>query len=318
MLVDPDIAVINLAEGQYGVFTRRQAIARGHSSRMINYRIETGRWGVLHPETYVVAGTPQSWHRDQIAATYWAQGLAGGRAAGKLHGLPGCDDAPIEVLTTLRHKVMPRCGIVVHLTKRLPPEQVVTLEGIPATSVERTLLDLCGQMPRRRAAIALDNALFRGLTTIGDLDFCLFRTARQGRNGCAVLRDLVKERLDLTAVPNSALETVMFEELFAPGFVPMPELQYEIFDASGGFVARPDFVYPDEKIVIEGHSSLWHGGKEARTHDLERHDDLVANDYRVLYVTWPDVTQYLQQTVARIRQLRAERTVSRVPGRAHV
>lgn len=285
---------------------------------MIHYRLETGRWVALHPEIYVVAGTPPSWHRDEIAAVFWAQGLAGGRAAGKLHGLPGCDDAPIEVLTTLRHKVMPRCGVVVHLTKRLPPEQIVTIDSIPTTSIDRTLLDLCGQMTRRRAAIALDSALFRGLTTIGDLDFCLYRTARRGRNGCAVLRDLVRERIDLTTFPNSPLETVMFEELFAPGFVPMPELQYELFDSSGRSIARPDFVYPEERIVIEGHSKLWHDGKEARTHDLERHEDLVANDYRVLYVTWPDVTQYLQRTVARIRQLRAERAVPRASERAHV
>lgn len=194
------------------------------------YRLQTGRWEALHPEVYVVAGTPQSWHRDEIAAVFWAQGLAGGRAAGKLYELPGCDDAPIEVLTTLRHKVMPRCGVVVHLTKRLPPEQVVIVDGIPTTSIERTLLDLCGQLRRRPSAIALDNALFRGLTTIGDLDFCLYRTAR---------------------------------------------------------------------------------------HDVGRHEALVANDYRVLYVTWPDVTQYLQRTVQRIRQLRAERAVSRASARAH-
>ena len=57
---------------------------------------------------------------------------------------------------------MSRCGIVLHVTKRLPREQVIVEKGIPCTNIERTLLDLAGILTERRAAIALDDALRRG------------------------------------------------------------------------------------------------------------------------------------------------------------
>lgn len=318
MHIEPDIRLLALVTRQHGVFTRAQAKACGFSNRMIQHRLATGRWELLHPEVYGIGGAPQSWRRDEIAACYWSGGAAGGVAAGHLHKLPGCDQPPLEVVTHLRHKITPRCGIIVHCTKRLPTDQITSIDGIPVTSIERTLFDLCGQWRKHRAAIAVDNALFRSLTTIGDLDYCLYRTARRGRKGCALLRELVKERAELDVFPNSALETVMFEELFAPGLIPMPELQYEIRDSRGSVVARPDFVYPDERLVIEGHSRLWHEGVEAKKSDLERHDDIVALDYRIVYVTWADATRYAEKTVAKIQRLRRERSVPRASERAHV
>ncbi|MDQ3940431.1 MAG: DUF559 domain-containing protein, partial [Actinomycetota bacterium] len=84
---------------------------------------------------------------------------------------------------------------------------------------------------------------------------------------------------------------------------PMPELQYEIRDQSGGVVARPDFVYPTEKVIIEGHSRLWHEGKAAQDEDLARHENLMRLGYRILYVTLIDVTQYPERTIARIRRM---------------
>ena len=117
--------------------------------------------------------------------------------------------------------------------------------------------------------------------------------------------------------PNSALETVMFEELFADCSLPMPELQYEIRDSRGSVVGRPDFVYPDEKLVIEGHSRLWHEGKAAEVYDLERHRALVALGYRILYISWVDVTQYAEHTRMMIRAALTEQRVLCQSERAH-
>jgi G:T-mismatch repair DNA endonuclease (very short patch repair protein) len=192
--------------------------------------------------------------------------------------------------------------VIVHRTKRLPTEQIVTLQGIPATTIERTLLDLCGTLTKRRAAIALDNALMRGLTTLGAIDHCLFLTARRGRNGCGVLRDLMKARLGLNTAPNSPLETVIHEMLFDSS-LPTPMLQHVIRDERGAFVARPDFVYPTERLVIEGHSKLWHWGQLAESEDLEKHNSLSRLGFRILYVTWQDATTHRDRTVAAIARL---------------
>ncbi|HEV3473182.1 MAG TPA: hypothetical protein VG408_08270 [Actinomycetota bacterium] len=227
--------------------------------------------------------------------------MAAGRAAGHLHGLPGCDDPPVEVVTA-SHVVTPHSGVIVHRTKRLPAEQIITIEGIRSTSIERTLLDLCGVMVKRKAAIALDNALMRGLTTLGSIDHCLFLTARRGRNGCGVLRDLMKARVGLNTAPNSPLETVIHEMLFESS-LPIPVLQHVITDDTGVFVARPDFLYPEEKLIIEGHSKTWHWGERAESRDLEKHNKLLALGYSIMYVTWQDATTYRERTVATIARL---------------
>lgn len=179
------------------------------------------------------------------------------------------------------------------------------VNGIPSTSIERTLMDLCGRLPRRRAAIALDNALHRSLTTLGSLDHCLYLTARRGRNGCGILRQLIQQR-NANQVPNSPLETVILDVISSSG-LPIPELQYVIRDPSHRFVARPDFVYPEEKLVIQGHSKQWHWGVEAESKDLDQHNRLTELGFTLLYVTWTDATQRRERVVRTIETLLMER-----------
>ena len=270
----------------------------GYSAKMIRGRLEKEEWTALHPGVFTFAGSAPTWHRDAVAACDWSRGVLAGRAAGFLHGLPGCQEPPLEVLTTDR-KVMPRCGIVVHLTNRLPREQVSFVKGIPCTSVERTLLDLCGFFGDRAGAIALDDALRRGLVTLGSLDHCLFLTARRGRRGCGRLRRLVQERVGLHELPNTPLETLVFE--FLRRFeLPLPEIQYEIRDGSGRFVARPDFVYSKEKLILEAHSKQWHWGLRAEREDLIRHERIVQLGFRVIYLTAADVTLLSEQSALNI------------------
>jgi hypothetical protein len=297
-----DLALIGIAKPQFGAFSREQARNAGHSARTIGYRVDSGRWEVMHTGVYALAGTHPSWERDQMAACLWSKGVSAGRAAGHLHQLPGCDGPPIEVVTTHHHRPMPRCGIKVHYTTWLPAEQIGRIHNIPATSIERTLLDLCGQMAPRRAAIALDNALHRGLTTLGAIDNCLYLTARRGRNGCRVLRNLMLERVGLGETPNTPLETVIFE-MIAGSLLPLPEAQVPVFDENGVVVARPDFLYRRERLIIEGHSKMWHWGMQAESRDLERHNKLCALGYRTLYLTWADATTYSARSLTTIGNL---------------
>ena len=272
---------------QYGVFNRKQAMAAGFRRSTIDSKLRNGEWTALHPAVYCDAGTPQTWLRDMSAVVSWAHpACASGRAAAFLHRLPGFEEPEFEVVTTNR-RVTSRCGINVHHTNRLPEDQIERVQSIRCTSVERTVMDLCGIVGRHRAAIALDHSLSRGMSTFGSFDFCLFLVARRGRNGCGVLRKLLQERWELPRLPESPLETIIFEQLASSG-LPLPELQFEIFDQAGHFVARPDFVWPKQKLVVEGHSRLWHEGRELAARDRQRHLKLRGHDYQVVYVSWPD------------------------------
>lgn len=93
----------------------------------------------------------------------------------------------------------------------------------------------------------------------------------------------------------------MIFELIDDAGLPLPELQYEIRDKHGKFIARPDFVYPDQRLIIEGHSKLWHSGLYANESDRAREARLLQEAYRVVYVGWTDAISNRDRTVNLIR-----------------
>jgi hypothetical protein len=306
MHLDVERSLANLSLAQNGVFRAEQAIAEGCPPWRLEYLVKTGRLIVLHPNVLAFASTPATWHRDQMAAVLWAQpAVAAGRSAAFLHRLPGFEDPPLEI-ATLNRKIVPRSGIIVHVTKRLPRDQTVVVQGIPSTSVERAVMDLFGGIVNeRRAAIALDHSLHLGMATLASYDFCLFLTARRGRNGCGRLRDAIEKRAGMTEFPNTGLETVVFELLATPD-LPRPELQVPILE-NEVFVARPDFLYPDFKVIVEGHSRLWHTGRTLEEGDQIRHDRLVDLGYRIIYVGWEDAVGNPESTVRVISRALTDR-----------
>jgi very-short-patch-repair endonuclease len=84
--------------------------------------------------------------------------------------------------------------------------------------------------------------------------------------------------------------------------LPRPEPQVEIYDPDG-FIARADFVYPDQKLILAGHSKQWHWGELAESKDLAQHNRLSALGYKILYLTWADVTRGREGTVSIIRSI---------------
>lgn len=112
------------------------------------------------------------------------------------------------------------------------------------------------------------------------------------------LRELLHERWLLKVTPHSPLETRLFE-LLAASSLPRPEIQFAIFDGSA-FVARVDFCYPAEKLVIEAESWKHHSGRQDWSRDVDRRNRLVALGWQVLQVTWEDVTEYPDRTLGRI------------------
>lgn len=296
-----DPHVLAIAEAQQGLITSQQLKDLGYSYKTIEYGVATGACSPVHPGVVRVGPSNNEWLAQLTAAVLWSRGVVSHHAAATLHGFPGCDLWPLEV-TTYNHRISSRCGIAVHHTNRMPPDHVVARSGLPCTSSERTLLDMGAVVSRSRVAMALDHALLQGEVTLGSLDFCLYLTARRGRRGCRPLRELVKRRLDLVEVPNSPLESLIFEFLIDNG-LPLPEPQGVVLDDRDRFVARPDFVYRVERIAIEGHSRLWHSDPTQVKRDISRHERLVSNGYRVIYLTWYDMRECREGTIRKITSL---------------
>src|SRR5690349_20067814 len=62
---------MDLAEGQYGLVTRQQAFDTGLTRRQIQHRIESGRWKLVFPTVYRIAGAPVTKRQTALAACLW-------------------------------------------------------------------------------------------------------------------------------------------------------------------------------------------------------------------------------------------------------
>jgi len=162
---DPD-ALYAVAEAQAGYFTTAQAGSSGYSRSLVTHHADAGAFMRARTGVYRLSRFPSSPWEDLFIA--WLQ--AGPRAvvshdsAMALYELS--DLLPSEAHFTLpRNSSRRRPQIRMH-TSALPPEDVVTREGLPVTSVPRTIADVArAGLSENLVRQAIRQSLDRGLTT---------------------------------------------------------------------------------------------------------------------------------------------------------
>ena len=206
-----------------------------------------------------------------MEACLWAgeTALVSHRAAAALWKLPGFAERIVEITST-KHFASP--DVLVHRTTTLPSLDVVRREGIPVTAPHRTVIDLCAVVSPQLVEQSLDMFLVRGQTEVDFLWRRLNRIGSQGRCGTARLRRMLAERAGRLIHPGSSSETRLLSLLRDNGVIGACP-QIEIFDGDS-FVARPDVVFEDVKLVIEVDSWTWHTDKARRRADARRQNQL--------------------------------------------
>jgi hypothetical protein len=300
-----DHKLAELAAAQHGLFTAEQATSIGMTRCQLDRRKRSGRWVVLHPGVYRIAGVPESWRRDLLAACWAGRGLcvASHRSAAALWELPGGSSDLCEITCHRWFRARPP-GLVVHETNLLRDEDMTTTDGIPVTSVEQTLLGLAAVVRPSVVEMAIDRALRARLTTSSALDSFLTRKKKQGRNGVAVLGDLLSVRDPLAGIPESAMETRMKQLLRRHGF-PTPRFQHEICH-HGRFVARVDAAYPELRIALEYDSYEHHTGRLAIVRDNDRRNLLTRIDWRSVTFTAADLANDGGEAIEALRAARRQ------------
>jgi predicted transcriptional regulator of viral defense system len=136
-----DRAIAELASRQHGVIARRQLITLGLGEDAIAYRLKRHRLHPLHRGVYAVGH-----HAVTRQALWMAAVMAGGPAAVLSHwsaaalwGL-ATDSSSVSHVTIPSGKA-PRRTIRFHRAA-LPSDEVTVRDGIPVTTVPRTLLDM--------------------------------------------------------------------------------------------------------------------------------------------------------------------------------
>ena len=153
-----------IAENQAGYFTNRQARAAGFSRERLSYYASIGRFIRIQPGVYRLVQFPGSPYEDLFVAWLRAgsNSVISHESALALYELS--DVLPGEV-----HVIIPRIssrrrsGIRLH-TNRLRPDEITTREGLPVTTVVRTISDVAASdLPEEQVSQAIHEALDRGL-----------------------------------------------------------------------------------------------------------------------------------------------------------
>jgi very-short-patch-repair endonuclease len=159
------VALAELARRQWGVVTREQLIASGLGTRGISAWVEGGRLRRLHRGVYAYG------HDRLRREGYWlAAVLTCGpgarlshRSGAALWEMRGSGSASIDVTVPSRAGRIRRKGIRVHRSGRLGPDEVTVKDGIPVTTVARTLLDLADVVDPQALRRAVTEAEYRHL-----------------------------------------------------------------------------------------------------------------------------------------------------------
>lgn len=280
---------------------RLEAVTESGLSRpAIGRRIARGRWDHLGRAVYGIVGAPHTWRRQLLVAV-WSAGehaVASHRSAGALWALDGLAEGPIEIAvpnSTVRKVSSARLRRVTPLVAR----DRTSVDEIPVTSIERTIVDLAGALPMGGLARGLDSALVQGLTRVERVMACLLRVGRRGRKGSRILAALLDERLNGIRPTESSLEQRLERVLTRAG-LPRPVRQHKVFDGQG-CIGRIDFAYPRARLAIEADSYRWHAAREAWQRDLRRRTRLAAVGWRVVHCTWHELVHQPDQIVSATR-----------------
>ena len=157
-------ALYQIAEQQAGYLTVAQARKAGFSRSLLSYHVGTGRFRRVRPRVYRLVQFPALPHEDLYVA--WLQAgpdaVISHDSALALYDLSYLLPDQIHV-TVPRTASRRRRGIRLH-TKRLDQEDVTRYEGLPVTTVLRTLVDVAAAgLADEQVRQAIQEALRRGL-----------------------------------------------------------------------------------------------------------------------------------------------------------
>ncbi len=299
-----DRVAAGLADCQRGVFARWQLVANGIPIHLIKARVEARRWVIVFPGVYRMPGSGTSFVQ-QLAAARLAAGpdaVVGGQGAAALFELPAIPKQ-LEILAPYS-VVWKVPGVVVRRTRQLSWEDVCEHEGVPVTTIPRTVMDLCGRFGKGRMEVVVDDLLPAGRVTWANLHGQLERRARRGVKGTAMFRALLEERRGENR-PLNRFERKMGRVL-VDGGLPLPVFQYEVVRDDGGRYFL-DGAYPELLVGAECLSQRWHSSLSARRRDTQRAEELRAMGWLIVPIYWDELDEQPHVVVARMREARDAR-----------
>jgi len=172
-------------------------------------------------------------------------------------------------------------GVSVHRSP-LPPDELGRIEGVPATGLARTFLDLAAVLPRPALERALNEAEVLALTDRLSIPALLERYPR--RAGTAVLRRILADERHAQGITRRQLEA-RFKRVLDRSDLPRPKLNVDVV-VTAGRTFNVDCLWAVERVIVELDGAAVHGTRRAFERDREKDRLLQAAGWRVVRITW--------------------------------
>jgi very-short-patch-repair endonuclease len=295
---DLEQLIAELAERQHGVVARWQLLAVVGPD-WVDHKLRSGRLIPLYRGIYALG------HRQATREMKWmAAVLAGGpgavlshRAAGAHWGLCGAGGT-IDVTVADRRR--PKAGIRFHRTT-LPADEITVHDGIPITTVPRTIFDLAAITDQRQVERAINEAEINRLWDELSLHDLLHRYPR--RPGARNARAALRKRNEGATHTKSDLEELFlaFAEKWG---LPRPETNVYVEGL------EVDCVWREQRVVIEVDSWEFHRTRAAFERDREKSRILQAAGWRCVAVTHRQLEDAAGELARDVRRLLATATLA--------
>lgn len=259
-------SVAALAARQRGLITRGQLLDAGMSARSIARRVTSGRLHSLHRGVYLVGHAVPPPLALELAALLACGPTAAlsHRTAGVLYRVFPSWTGPVEVtIPDRRCRQRPRLR---PYAKALLEKEVTIRHGLRLTTPARTLRDL---------ATVLDPAQHQRAT-----------------NEAEVL-GLVPIRADKPGITRKEAERRLLALLQRSGLTPTKtNIKIENHEV--------DALFQDQRLIVEIDGYAFHRTRASFEKDRRRDADLLAAGYRVMRVTWRQLTEEPEALIARL------------------
>jgi very-short-patch-repair endonuclease len=276
----------DLATAQHGVVSTAQLLEMGYSEDTVQEWQRVGRLHRLHQGVYAVGHRRLSWHSRCWAAVLGAEAnetgevvwpaVASHGSAAYLWGIYRYAPETIDVTAPIRRRA--KREFRVHFSSILAVEDRTHREGIPVTSVPRTLLDLAIRSRPDQLGRLLERTEEQDLLDLVAVEALLDRAGGHRGRG-RLRRALALYQPDLTFT-RSRFERQFRHRVRAAG-LPAPSMNFNV----EGY--ELDAYWPDLRFAVELDLFETHGSRAAFERDRLRHEELKLLGIEMIRVTRP-------------------------------
>jgi hypothetical protein len=177
----------------------------------------------------------------------------------------------------------------------LAPQDFTVNDGIPVTSVARTLLDLSAVLKAPDLATAVDRAERSRIFDLSAVVDVLGRA--NGRRGAQALRRAI-------AAYEPSTQKSVLERRFKALLGTAPDIPTPAFNAvvqGERATHEVDAFWVDQRLAIQLDGFEFHRTRRDRERDADSDADLELAGQRVMRLTWDDVDVHRERTLRRVR-----------------